>query len=156
MRVLKFVLYEFATKKATSFLFTIFLNIFLHIFIGEKAVCLFMLRSNQLASVTEGFFLWQKLLWVARKNSLTEIVYLWQKCIYLWQKCIYLTETLTEICLCDGNLFSKEIFFSIINLCPKETCFWDIYFFSVKQIGFCQGKSLGFYTWFPRKNFCDN
>ena len=91
------------------------------------------IRFHQLTSVTETFFSdrnfcgWQKFV------SVTETV-------YLWEKCVSLTKTRTGIGFCDVNLFFKGSFFSVRNFCRKETCFCDINFFSGKEICFRHGK----------------
>ena len=75
----------------------------------------------------KSFFFWQKLLSVAEIFSVTEFS-------FLWQKCVSLTETQTETCFCDWNLFPKGNFFFERHLCLKEIFFCDINFFSVKEI----------------------
>ena len=59
---------------------------------------------------------------------------------FLWQKCVSLTETWTETCFCEGNVFSEGIFFSDRHLCLTKTCFCDINFFSVTEFCFCHRK----------------
>ena len=72
-------------------------NTFWHVCLKVKKHCLYELGSYELASVTEEFFLWQKLLWVA------EIYFCYSNCL-----CVSLMKTETEICFCDENYFLKK------------------------------------------------
>ena len=122
----------------------------------KKALCLYLLGFYQLASVTEAFFLGQKLFSVAEICYMTETY-------FLWQKCVSLTKNSEEICFCDWNLFPKGNFFSSRICSLKETCFCDIPFFSIKEISFSFFVTIncfsdinldfGFYAWFPGESF---
>ena len=77
----------------------------------------------------KNFCSWQKTL------SLTET-------LFLGPKCVSLTETQTETCFCNGNLFSKEKLFAERHFCLKKTCFCNLKYFSSKEVCFCNGKLL--------------
>ena len=72
------------------------------------------------------------------KNSLTEFFFSVTENFILWLKYVSITESWTETCLCDGNLFCEEFCFSDRKFCLTKTCFCDIlWHFCVTEICFC-------------------
>ena len=66
------------------------------------------------------FFLLKKILLVADFFSFFFFFFFVAETVFMWQKCVSLTETQTEICFCDGKLFSKGNILSFRNCCLKE------------------------------------
>ena len=143
------------------------LIIFTHLLLVEESTIPLNVRFLSTWSVTEAFVSdinfgqWQKTF------SVTET-------FFLRQKCVFLTETPTETCFCDGNLFPKGKFSFDRNLCLKETCFCVITFFlwrklvsvtetfCVSMTSFCdinwffqKHPFVVIYTWFPGKSFLE-
>ena len=128
----------------------------------KKALCLYILGSYQLASVTEYFFSDRNFCRWEKTFSLTETFFLWQMCfsdgildrnLFLWWKLVFERKffsdrlvLLKDTCFCDINFF---LWRKYVYIC----LYYNNLFLWQKPFSVPNTLFWAFYIWCPVKRF---